>query len=46
MNKSTEIKTRVSRGEATLGGWYAGKQTYLWIGNKSGDFLGYISGGN
>ena len=28
-----------------IGGWYQGKETYLWIGDKNGEFVGTIGGG-
>lgn len=40
-----KIKTRFTHNNGLeLGGWYSGKQTYLWMGLSSGRCLGIISG--
>lgn len=47
--KSRKIKTnfdkRASDRNIRMGGWYSGKDTYLWVGPKSGSGpIGILSG--
>ena len=46
--KTQRIRTKPSKVSSSspnleLGGWFQGKDTYLWIGYKD-SFLGYVAG--
>ena len=45
--KNYRIKTKLDDPEKStleIGGWYSGKQTYLWFGDRNGNCLGTIGG--
>jgi len=47
MPKARPIKTKMSYSNGlTLGGWFDGKNTYLWFGGRNGECLGYLAKGD
>lgn len=43
MMKDQKIRTKPDSGQVDIGGWLAGRQSYLWIG-LSGQHIGTIGG--
>ena len=44
MTAPRPIRTKLDTG-VQIEGWYQGKDTYLWIGDRNGEFIGVLGGG-